>query len=67
MAIRTTITTDSVSMKLLECRRPGMIDCPKKLSNQQIVNTRMISANNEIFLSGVLPPPGPKLGRMEAL
>jgi hypothetical protein len=41
-------------MKLPVCWTPGTIDWPKKLSNQYIVNTRMISSSKEVFLSGLL-------------
>lgn len=41
--------TDSMSMKPL-CGMPRTIDWPKKLSNQYMVKTRMISSSKGIFL-----------------
>jgi hypothetical protein len=54
MIIRRTITTASISIKPPVCGMPGTMDWPKKLSNQYIVNTRMISSSKEVFLSGLL-------------
>jgi hypothetical protein len=39
--IRTTITTESMSMNPAVCEIPGTIDLPKKLSSQYTVKTRM--------------------------
>lgn len=50
--------TESMSMKPPVYGMPGMIDWPKKLSNQCSVNTKMIRSSKEIFLSIMLAPTG---------
>ena len=52
--IRTTMTTDSRSMKPPVGEMPRTIDRPKKLSNQYEVKTRMMSSSKLTFLSGAL-------------